>query len=706
MLQPTQPQNTFSQMNAMSGMSSENVSPTYCPPDFNAIRDSGINMDSQMSNGLGITQPDGQPHMLSQDFAMGNQMAMAGHGMQKQSSQQQHSINHENTDDDNSNSNRRTLTQAQFDAFGQGNPFDANSTSLPPSMSATITNPSDLYGHYDFPDLCDFNFDSAAANEVITSTPMQPSMSTDSYSSSMLTQSQSASSDQGQVRTVSARSDSSTPSLRLTPAQQDMDPFDFQLPNQPSSEDIPPVPPIPASMAQWQPGQSIPVDLARLQREFEEAAMRNRNQSVPVQNNQQFMEQPLAYPSDEDFNRRESSTTHLTRSMQNFTMAGQRSAMPSTSIAARRQRPRPAPLGGASLRSTSYCGQLPISPGPAGGNHNLQSAGQSLRRIKSSQTMNGIANGRILKNVGQAQRSPSGIAFADAATANRFARRVSSFSQAFAGAQSNSAGLAPPTPLSPTSYANLQQPGQGMRQASSSDSDGDNSSHMVPSNNFSPPTTPLYAAQFARSRLGSIAITENTPPQSAPATQQNFSHPSYSTAANLQPPMTSVPMLQSQSHHGFVPMMTNEYPQMSNMVYPHQQQAMHNMEMPMSYIMTNTGEVISGYPLVSPFAQQQPHHQSTPPHPQHPFVPSSNSSPSVMVSSQVPKHSNPTTDFFVHEYTPPQDVKQTATPRKTMETGPKNYTFSNHGPEYFERHGKKHNESSSPSSSAAGSSTT
>ncbi|TIA29987.1 hypothetical protein D6C78_09876 [Aureobasidium pullulans] len=42
------------------------------------------------------------------------------------------------------------------------------------------------------------------------------------------------------------------------------------------------------------------------------------------------------------------------------------------------------------------------------------------------------------------------------------------------------------------------------------------------------------------------------------------------------------------------------------------------------------------------------------------------------------------TDFFVHEYSPPRDVKLSSTPRKVVETGPKNYTFANHGPEYYE----------------------
>lgn len=680
LLQHQQP-NFPPQMSSMNNnMNPGNVSPSYCGPEaFTGMRDSAINMDGPMSNGLGISQ-----NMLAQDFNMDHMNQMHSIPMQQQHSQQQHhSMDSDNQDDQN---NRRTLTQDQFTAFGNADSFDPTQQDQGDHMSATITNPADIYGGYDFPDLCNFNFDNDAS-DPITSTPMQPSLSTDSYVSNAASQSDNIAPQS--LQNASARSSSGTPSLSITPAHQDSNPFDFQQ----SSQSSHPISSQPASTAQWQPGQSIPVDIATLQQEFQDAAMRGRTQSVPAVPPipAHFLEQPLAYPNDEAYPRRESSTNHLTRSMQNFSMTAQRSAAPSTSIAARRQRPRPAPLGGASLRSTSYHGQMPISPGTVNNGHSLP-AGKSLRKIKSSSTMNGFASGRIQKNsVGSAQRSPSGVAFADTSAAvNRYARRVSSFAQA------SSAGLAPPTPLSPTSYANL-------RQASISDSDDNNMNNLLPASNFSPPTTPIYAANFARARLGSIANAENTPPQSAPASQQCFSNSNFpQTAAHMQSPMSSVPVLQSQPPHGFVPIMSNEFPQMPNAVFPGQQQPLQGqyMDMPMSYIMTNTGEVHMGYSIMPPFAQPQMHQQLTPPHAQHPFVPSSSSSPGTMVSSQVPKHSTPAADFFVHEYTPPQDVKQlTTTPRKPVETGPKNYTFSNHGPEYFEKNVKKHQEGSSPASS-------
>lgn len=650
----------------MNTMNPDNISPTYCSPDFFALRDSAI-MDGPMQSGLGISQAEQQSQLLSNDFTMGGQM------MQQQGSQHQHPIREDSLMNAN-DAHRRTMTQAQFDAYSNASYAPSSAIDSAQNLSATITNPAEIYDEY-FPDLCDFNFDHAAEPEL-TSTPMQHSQSADSYLSSTSAADSAAftaTSDADVSRHVSSTStDSSTPSVSITPAKQESDPFDFELPMTSSS-----VPAPPASATQWTPGTSVPVDYAALQQEFRDV-QNGRNQPVDAHSSN-YMEQPLAFPSDDSYQR---DSAQMTRSMKNFSMVGPRAAMPSSTIAARRQRPRPTPLGTGALRSTSYGASMPISPGPS------SATSHSLRRIKSSQTMNGIANGRIQKNVGNAQRSPSNFTFAEAANPNRFARRVASFSPAN---MPQSAGLAPPTPLSPSTisgsgYANMQ--GQAM-----GDCEGDMMSG-VSSSAFSPPNTPLYTQNYTRARLGSFGIAENTPPQSAPANQQCFS-----MNPHMQGSIPPVPLLHSQ---GFVSMMPNEYPQMPN-VYSNQQQQMSSqyMNMPMSYIMTNTGEVHVGYPVIPPFAQSQMQQQSTPPGQQHPFVPSSSTSPGVLLSPQV-KQTTPAADFFVHEYSPPQDVKQTATPRKALDNGPKNYTFSNHGPEFFEKNIKK--ESSSPASSVCGSS--
>lgn len=302
--------------------------------------------------------------------------------------------------------------------------------------------------------------------------------------------------------------------------------------------------------------------------------------------------------------------------------------------------------------------------------------------------MNGIANGRIQKSVAMAQRSPSHMTFADAIGR----RRVSSVNPALANALHSSVHPEMPTPLSPElqrAYAELQTPGTAMAHLRISDNDSDNP--FLPANSFSPPTTPLYAAQFARTRFGAGAF--DTPPQSAPPGQQCFSGLNAMAQAN-----------------GFG-MMANEYPLMPS-VFPNPQSF---MDVPqMSYMMSPSGELMMGYPVVPPFAQQQ-QPQSTPPNQQHPFVPSSASastSPRVVAPNKQTTPA-PSVDFFVHEYSPPQEFKPTAaaagtvtagagsaTPRKTVDLGPRNYTFSNHGPEFFEKNIKKEFASSPVSSSS------
>ncbi|KAI9804345.1 MAG: hypothetical protein M1833_007152 [Piccolia ochrophora] len=121
----------------------------------------------------------------------------------------------------------------------------------------------------------------------------------------------------------------------------------------------------------------------------------------------------------------------------------------SLTIAARRKKSRPAALANNALRSHSYMSTLQVSPtaktsflGPA----------SPVRRIRSTGNNIDLYRGRIQKGTpGSAQRSP--LSFATFAEAGAFAeadsqnahRNFSSPSQPSSG----SAGLAPPTPLSP-----------------------------------------------------------------------------------------------------------------------------------------------------------------------------------------------------------------------------------------------------------------
>ncbi|THY57630.1 hypothetical protein D6C99_02478 [Aureobasidium pullulans] len=659
-----QGQQSFVGINPMGGMNSMPGDQPFCMPNlYNGIRD----MDGPMSSGLGISQPENTFASLDQITSQPMR-----HQASTQSLASQHSVQSESFSDAN---NRHTLTQAQFDAFSQPNYTTMPSADTNAALNSTSN--GDFYSEF-----CDFSFD-AQSIDPLTSPPMQSTESLESFAPDAPSDFKPS---DNQLRNASSSSDGSAPSVTISPAEDKEDNFDMELP----SEQKPSQPAV--TSPQWQPGQSIPVEMDNLRKEFQEAAMRRDFSVQSIPDPSEYLDQAMAFPGDE-YDRRESSTVQLARSMQSFTMAPQRSAMPSSSIAARRQRPRPAPLGTTNMRSTSYCGTLPTSPGPVGGNHNI--GGHTLRRIKSSQAMNGIAGGRIQKNVGSAQRSPSGYStFAEANTARYGGRRVSSFSPAYASLAASTANLAPPTPLSPTNVSSTLRHMQSqpmLRQTSLPEGD---ENYIVSGMNFSPPSTPLYGGQFIRSRMGSLAVpTESTPPQSAPPTQQCFPSGAFSP-----PHMSAMPMVQSQAQpQGFLGMMPNEYPQMHNVMFPAQQQQNQYMDHQMSYIMTNTGEVISGYPVMPPFSQGHMQ-QATPPNQQQPFLPSSSLSPGVLGSSQVPKqHANPGADFFVHEYSPPRDVKLSSTPRKAVETGPKNYTFSNHGPEYFEKN-TKHKGSSSPAS--------
>ena len=79
--------------------------------------------------------------------------------------------------------------------------------------------------------------------------------------------------------------------------------------------------------------------------------------------------------------------------------------------------------------------------------------------------------------------------------------------------------------------------------------------------------------------------------------------------------------------------------------------------------------------------QTPPQHMHTPPQVSYPFT-TGGGSPGAQSNAQQQKTAP---DFFVHEYSPPEAVRRSATPRKgPIDTAPKNYAFANTGPEHFE----------------------
>ncbi|KAH6615212.1 hypothetical protein C7974DRAFT_61060 [Boeremia exigua] len=233
------------------------------------------------------------------------------------------------------------------------------------------------------------------------------------------------------------------------------------------------------------------------------------------------------------FRRRNSSTSNLANNMdaiqiRNGTPDDFKQLTQTSSIAVRRQK-RPVALNSSAMRSASY---TPGMPSPA------TNPDHTLRRIRST----GIANagGRVQKSrPGSAQPSPMVSSFSEAAASPKFARTFSSSSITTMG---NNGSLAPPTPLTPQEMGYYWQPpgsvrAHGMPEHSSPESLNTNWSSEPFATNLnvvksgSPPSTPLDLQRLTQARLAQDSIYRDTPPQSAPPTQQNFARNGY-----MQPP--------------------------------------------------------------------------------------------------------------------------------------------------------------------------
>ena len=232
-------------------------------------------------------------------------------------------------------------------------------------------------------------------------------------------------------------------------------------------------------------------------------------------------EMPQSFTEDV-FRRRNSSTSNLASNIEaiqirNGTPDDFKQLSQTSSIAVRRQK-RPVALSSNAMRSASY---TPGMPSP-GGNPD-----HTLRRIRSTGIPN--AGGRIQKSQpGSAQRSPMVSSFSEAAASPKFARTFSSSSITTLG---HNGSLAPPTPLTPQDMGFYWQPhssgrSHGLPEHSSPESLSTNWSVEPYSTSLnvrgSPPSTPLDLQRLNHVRLASENLYRDTPPQSAPPTQQNF----------------------------------------------------------------------------------------------------------------------------------------------------------------------------------------
>ncbi|KAK5123156.1 hypothetical protein LTR85_003354 [Meristemomyces frigidus] len=700
-----------------SGFSSDSeTSPAYPALDyFSSMQEYAP--EEQLAEGLGISQMQKYQHQdhfvgLPYDDSMSGAEQYHNFDMPPQMSQEMF--------DSPQELNRRTLTQEQFDAFAQTG-TTVNGPNNYELFQTGFAGAHDMMNNF-------FPVPGQQASKQQRSFAPQdnvpPPMSShdssvpSSISDRSMSQFASAMQDQGNFSSSSSEWNGSRSSSlhHDEPFLQVSGPAQHQA----------------ATTAQWQPGQSVPVDVNALSQEFRQAAQARQSPQQP-----QAHEQPLAWPADEAFVRRDSSTSMLVQHMSNVgihTPQPQqqgtfKSPAPPASIAARRQRPRPAGLHLGAPRSQSYSGTAqPASPGQL--QHQSLTPGQPLRRIRSSNVViNGVAQGRVHKLPGSAQRSPLAWTFADAMNSPKALRHVSS--------QSNTT-LAPPTPMSPSEFPRPQVPswqasGHVSRQPSISETDFEHNvpyappASVAPHHFSSPPHTPMYHQQsFLQQRVAHNVITENTPPQSAPASQQCFQTNTFPVPQpQVQPP---APQVQAHMHpqqmQSFAPPPPPQQQQFMNVIVPDQHFQVPNtnfapsqefviptasapagvpMQFPHGFPMVNEQGVLQMmYPPQMQYVQHAPpqsqpqpapppQQMHTPPQGQYGMFSTSALTPGIQVTATLPRQPSPQppAEFFVHEYSPPQSLKRTATPRKdVVDSGPKNYTFANQTPQHFEK-GKK-----------------
>lgn len=711
--QPQSQNPTHSHVNSSASSLHEGGADDISSQFLNSECLSSPNADSvdplSLTNGLGITSSDKPPTtMAPQDMLNIKPAALTASNLKLEA-------------DGDVDMHRRTLTQAQFDSFANSSEY-VTGKAVDSTLNESPKQEGDLFDNY----LSDMgNFGAS-----LDSNDMQAeSNSNFGSSSSLFPEVSSAKNDLPRNvsghSSVSGWSEQSTPSLGVTP----LDAPDSGYGT--SENDISPRgKSFSSNGAQWQPGQSVPCDFEAMEREFKEIAARNtsvttagdftrRNSSIP------FAEQQFAFANEQPFTQSEAPAS-LTQSMNNMGLSNDSTHTPrglSTSsigggsIAARRQRPRPQPLVNTSLRSASYCGPLPTAPGVMSATSAVPpTTAPTLRRIKSSNVMNGgIASGRIQKSVSSAQRSPLNFTFAEAMSAPRFARRTSSYSPANGGLSVGGGSLAPPTPLSPTELSQRlelqRQTSQifGARQLSRQPSINELQEESHSQMYSSPPATPNYPVQYGKNRLANGMIAENTPPQSAPASQQYFPSNIYSSAGHMPTTYVQAPMMTSQPGP-FGPVLQT----MQNVVVGSQPlQAGQYLEMLQAQ--QQMGGMSQLLPGSQPMGMQSYGNMRYNMGGQTMFAPASTTMgfPFMQGQHQLPIHhaqskSVPGADFFVHEYSPPQDIKRPGSERKSQDSGsstsssaPKNYTFANHGPEHFEK--SKKDPSASPGSSSGSS---
>ncbi|EOA81998.1 uncharacterized protein SETTUDRAFT_122108 [Exserohilum turcica Et28A] len=352
---------------------------------------------------------------------------------------------------------------------------------------------------------------------------------------------------------------------------------------------------------------------------------------------------PLHFREDA-FARRNSSTSNLATNMDAIHI---RNSTPddfpppdqSSSIAARRQK-RPVNLNSNAMRSASYSAPM---PSPGGNNDKV------IRRIRSTGIPN--AGGRVQKSQpGSAQRSPMSLSFSEAAASPKFARTFSTSSGTTIG---HGGSLAPPTPLTPQDFGNywggaaVIRPHSAMPDHNSPESMHTNWSSDQAGNVIAKTTSPPSSSMDLQSRFVNDTLYRDTPPQSAPATQQNFPRTSY------------VPQPHMRSGYHSTSDLTIQQPKPSHFRRPSLPDTAQNQPDDSNMQYMPPGNM--NYDDFKDMSLSGIHHNV-------PFAPQVSTMP----------------DFLVHQYNPPQgnDAHGNLL-RRPNEPQPKSYIFANQGPGDF-----------------------
>jgi hypothetical protein len=358
---------------------------------------------------------------------------------------------------------------------------------------------------------------------------------------------------------------------------------------------------------------------------------------------------PSAF-GDDFFSRRNSSATSLATNIEAIhirTPEGFKQPSQPSSIAARRQK-RPIALNSSTLRSTSYNSGM---PSPGGSNEH------TLRRIRSSGI--GAASGRIQKpSPGSAQRSPMTMTFADAAASPKFARAFTSPNATTVG---QGGSLAPPTPLTPHELgrfpywqantairSHVPMPEHNSPESLNANWSVEPQSAGLHSSAASPPSPSLDLSQLNQGRLAHDGLYRDTPPQSAPATQQSFLHTGYLQRAQMRSGFHSSSDL------------TIAQPKPSHFRRPSLPDAGHGNPEDGSMDFSMQFDDMHYDDKFGDMSFEGINHQHVP------FAP-----PPLMP------------EFFAHEYAHPQGPGSIPLFRRTTEPQPRNYIFANQGPGDF-----------------------